>query len=83
MTPVSLRDRLVSEGWFLNVTRWTDGWQVAAYWPAHPARYGAHSGWCRTEDAAWRQLEPAVDRLREQLAARERTSPPPEALTEA
>jgi hypothetical protein len=68
MEPLSLRDRLVSEGWFLNVTRWTDGWQVSAYWPAHPARYGAHSRWCPTEDEAWQDLTPAVDRLHRELS---------------
>ncbi|MFM2151850.1 MAG: hypothetical protein RL199_285 [Pseudomonadota bacterium] len=70
MEPLSLRDRLVAEGWFLNVTRWTDGWQVSAYWPAHPARYGAHSCWCRTEAEAWQDLAPAVERLHRALAIR-------------
>jgi hypothetical protein len=74
MPSLSLRDRLVAEGWFVNITRWTDGWQVAAYWPSHPARFGAHSGWFRSEEEAWHHLSPAVERLRAEVAERERTS---------
>ena len=59
-----LRKHLEDEGWFVRVTRWSQGWQVGAYWPSFPARFGAHSTWRATEDEAWQELESPIARLR-------------------
>jgi hypothetical protein len=59
-----LRARLEAEGWFIRITRWSMGWQVGAYWPSHPARFGANSGWHPSEEAAWLDLGAKVDALR-------------------
>ena len=55
-----LRAGLERDGWYIRVTRWAQGWQVGAYWPSFPSKFGASSGWLSTEDEAWADLAPKI-----------------------
>lgn len=45
--------RIRDLGLMPRYTQWMQGHQVGVYHPSWPAKYGASTAWCKTEDEAW------------------------------
>lgn len=61
---MTTREHLENEGWLIRITRWHQGYQVGAYWPTHPHKFGTSSDWKATEAEAWTDLAPKLEAVR-------------------